>query len=78
MNDELNNNSGFREEYDDTTPIIYNQPVKQFSKRVLNGEDEDVDFVPDTRLRIWYNNQFRSFAPPQHEALEICIPIENE
>ncbi|MBP5491294.1 MAG: AraC family transcriptional regulator [Clostridiales bacterium] len=78
MNDELNNNSGFREEYDDTTPIIYNQPVKQFSKRVLNGEDEDVDFVPDTRLRIWYNNQFRSFAPHKHEALEICIPIENE
>lgn len=64
--------------YDESTPIIYNQPVKQFSKRVLHGEDEDVEFVPDTRMRIWYNNQYKSYAPHKHDALEICIPIENE
>ena len=80
MNDELIHNpeptSGY--EYDETTPIIYNQPVKQFSKRVLHGEDEDIEFVPDTRMRIWYNNQYKSYAPHRHDALEICIPIENE
>ena len=65
-------------DYDDTTPIIYNQPVKQFSKRVLIGDDESVDFVPNTSMRIWYNNQYRSYAPHKHEALEICIPIEND
>lgn len=78
MNDELLNNHPMSDEYDDTTPIIYNQPVKQFSKRVLIGDDEDVDFVPDTSMRIWYNNQFRSYAAHKHDALEICIPIENE
>ncbi|MBO4927084.1 MAG: AraC family transcriptional regulator [Clostridiales bacterium] len=64
--------------YDDTTPIIYSQPVKQFSKRALDGENEDADFVPETSMRIRYNNQFRSYAPHNHPALEICIPIENE
>ncbi|MBO4687250.1 MAG: AraC family transcriptional regulator [Clostridiales bacterium] len=65
-------------ERDATTPVIYNQPVRQFSKRVLNGDEEDVDFIPKTTMRIWYNNQYKSYAPHKHEALEICIPIENE
>lgn len=66
------------EEYDDTTPIIYNQPVKQFSKWVLHGDEEEVDFVPNTSIRIWYNNQYRNYPLHKHEAIEVCIPIENE
>lgn len=67
-----------KDDFDDGTPIIYNQPVKQFSRRALHGENEDVDFVPNTKLRIWYNNEYKSYPQHRHEALEICIPIENE
>ena len=78
MNDELQNVEIISVSHGDSTPIIYSQPVRQFSKRVLHGEDEDVDFIPETGMRIWYNNQFGNFAAHKHDVLEICIPIENE
>lgn len=78
MNKEIIQHHDFGAEYEDSTPLIYSQPVRNFSKRVLHGEDEDVDLVPETSMRIWYNNQFGSFAQHKHDVLEICIPIENE
>lgn len=78
MNEEILQNHGLHSEYDGITPLIYSQPVRSFSKRVLHGEDEDVDLVPDTNMRIWYNNQFGNYAQHKHSVLEICIPIENE
>lgn len=77
MDNEIIQHHGFGAGYDDTTPLIYSQPVRNFSKRVLHGEDEDVDLVPETNMRIWYNNQFGNFAKHKHDVLEICIPIEN-
>ena len=78
MNEDIIQHHGVRSEYEESTPLIYSQPVRSFSKRVLNGEDEDVDLVPETSIRIWYNNQFGNFAQHKHDVLEICIPIENE
>ncbi|MEE3351092.1 MAG: AraC family transcriptional regulator [Saccharofermentanaceae bacterium] len=78
MDNEIIQHHGFGAGYDDTTPLIYSQPVRNFSKRVLHGEDEDVDLVPETNMRIWYNNQFGNFAKHKHDVLEICIPIEND
>ena len=78
MNDELQNVEIISADHEESTPIIYSQPVRQFSRRVLHGEDEDVDFIPETGMRIWYNNQFGNFAAHKHDVLEICIPIENE
>ncbi len=78
MNEDILKNHGLHSEYDGSTPLIYSQPVRSFSKRVLHGEDEDVDLVPDTNMRIWYNNQFGNYSQHKHNVLEICIPIENE
>ena len=78
MNEDIIQNHGIRPGYDESTPLIYSQPVRSFSKRVLHGEDEDVDLVPETSIRIWYNNQFGNFSQHKHAVLEICIPIENE
>ncbi|MBR3057433.1 MAG: AraC family transcriptional regulator [Clostridiales bacterium] len=77
MNDEITSLGTPHDEYDDSTPIIYQQPVRQFSRKVL-VDSEDVDYVPDTSIRILYNNRLRNYAPHKHDALEICIPIENE
>lgn len=66
------------DDFDDSIPLIYNQPVKQYYHRVVRGENEEVDFVPNTQLRIWYNNERKSYSPHLHDALEICIPIEND
>lgn len=65
-------------DYEDGTPIIYNQPVKQYSRRAQFGDSEEVEFVPETKLRIWYNNEYKSYPAHRHTALEICIPIEND
>lgn len=78
MNEEINNPFSLHEEYDDSTPTIYQQPVKQFSRRVLVGAEEDVDYAPDTSIRILYNNKYRSYAAHKHAAMEVCIPIEND
>ena len=78
MNNEIIQHHDFSRDYDGSTPLIYSQPVRNFSKRVLHGEDEDVDLVPETSMRIWYNNQFGNYAQHKHDVMEICIPIENE
>ena len=78
MNDEITNLGTPHDDYDESTPIIYQQPVKQFTRRVLSSQEEDVDYVPETSIRILYNNKLRSYAPHKHLALEICIPIEND
>ncbi len=78
MNEEIIQNHTEPEKSSDITPVIYSQPVRKFSSRILHGEDEDVDLVPETSMRIWYNNQFRSYSAHKHDVLEICIPIEND
>ena len=78
MDEEIKTTLPAKSFFDDTTPLIYSQPVKQFNRREVHDENEDVDYVPGTGLRILYNNEYRSYAPHKHGALEVCIPIENE
>ncbi len=59
------------------TPANYMQPIRQFLTRTVIGNDEDVDFVPQTNMRIWYNNQVEGYPIHKHDALEIVIPMEN-
>lgn len=62
---------------DSETPANYLQPIRQFLTRTVHGNDEDVDFVPQTNMRIWYNNQVEGYPIHKHEAIEIVIPMEN-
>ena len=59
------------------TPANYLQPIRQFLTRTVIGNNEDVDFVPQTNMRIWYNNQFEGYPLHKHDAIEIVIPMEN-
>lgn len=55
----------------------YKQPIKEFVKRYLNNDIEDVDFVPKSNIRIWYNFQVEGYPLHRHPALEVVIPVEN-
>ena len=65
-------------ENEPTTPINYLQPIRQFIRRTVNNENEDVDFVPKANMRIWYNNQVEGYSVHKHDALEIVMPVEND
>ncbi|MDE6386657.1 MAG: AraC family transcriptional regulator [Lachnospiraceae bacterium] len=60
------------------TPPHYEQPVPNFIERSLNGPQEYVDFIPESHLRIWYNNQTEGYANHYHNALEIIVCAENQ
>lgn len=60
------------------TPPNFEQPVANFIERSLNGSQEYVDFIPESHLRIWYNNQAEGYANHYHDALEIIVCAENQ
>lgn len=60
------------------TPPHYEQPVLNFIARSLNGSLEHVDFIPESHLRIWYNNQTEGYANHYHDAMEIIVCAENQ
>ncbi len=60
------------------TPPHYEQPVPSFLERSLNGTQEYVNYIPESHLRIWYNNQIEGYANHYHNALEIIVCTENQ
>ena len=60
------------------TPPNYEQPVPNFIGRSLNGSQEYVNFIPESHLRIWYNNQTEGYANHYHNAMEIIVCAENQ
>lgn len=59
-------------------PSRYEQPVSGWTKRNTSGYQENVDFIPKSHLRIWYNNQTEDYPLHHHDALEIIICKENQ
>lgn len=59
-------------------PAHFEQPVRGYMGRTLDGSQEYVDFVPESHLRIWYNNQMDGYATHHHSAMEIIICMENQ
>lgn len=55
------------------TPPRYAQPVRGYIGRFINDSKEEVDYVPQSHLRIWYNNQTDGYAPHHHDAMEIIV-----
>lgn len=59
-------------------PQHYEQPVSNFTTRSLNGPLENVDFIPESHLRIWYNNQNEGYVNHYHNAMEIIVCAESQ
>lgn len=59
-------------------PASYEQPVQNFIGRTLNGQQEQVDYIPESHMRIWYNNQPENYTMHHHNAMEIIVCMKNE
>ena len=42
---------------DNTVPGNFQQPIRNFTGRIVSNYVEEVDFVPNSNMRIWYNNK---------------------
>lgn len=60
------------------SPLEYEQPVPDQKTRSLNGSRENVDYISESHLRIWYNIQTEGYANHYHNAMEIIVCTENQ
>ena len=51
----------------------YEQPVREFIGRKIEDSTELVDFVPESHVRIWFNNQTEGYPSHHHSAVEVLI-----
>ena len=61
---------------DNTVPGNYQQPIKNFTGRIVSNNVEEIDFAPNSNVRIWYNNRAEDYPLHKHSILEIAIPTE--
>ena len=61
---------------DNSVPCKYQQPIGSFAGRIVSNDVEEVDFIPGSNMRIWYNNRSEDYHVHRHSCLEITIPIE--
>ena len=61
---------------DNSVPGKYQQPIGSFAGRIVSNDVEEVDFIPGSNMRIWYNNRSEDYPVNRHSCLEITIPIE--
>lgn len=57
-------------------PEKYEQPVRTFIGRELKDSLEEVDYLQESHLRIWYNTQEEGYATHHHPAVEVILCIE--
>ena len=60
---------------DNSVPGNYQQPIRNFTGRIVSNYVEEVDFVPNSNMRIWYNNKEENYPTHRHSCLEIAIPL---
>ena len=61
---------------DNSVPGNYQQPIKNFSGRIVSNNVEEIDFAPNSNVRIWYNNRAEDYPLHKHSILEITIPTD--
>ncbi len=61
----------------DITQTKYKQPIRDFVGRMMQGDAEIVDYVPNCHLRIWYNVQVEGYDEHHHNASEIIYCVED-
>lgn len=60
-----------------TKSAYYQRPEDHsFQGRQVEGLLENVEYSLNSNIRIWHNIQMEGYAPHQHSALEILIPVE--
>ncbi|MCR5208752.1 MAG: AraC family transcriptional regulator [Lachnospiraceae bacterium] len=59
-------------------PVDYRQPRRPFVGRNIENSLEKVDYVPNSHLRIWYNNKNEDYAVHHHDAAEIILIIKGK
>lgn len=57
-------------------PEKYEQPVRTFIGRELKDSLEEVDYLQESHLRIWYNTQEEDYAMHHHPAVEVILCVE--
>ena len=57
-------------------PKKYEQPVRTFLGRELKDSLEEVDYLQESHLRIWYNTQEEGYATHHHPAVEVILCVE--
>jgi len=54
----------------------YAQPIgNPDTQQTLDGQQESIEFLPGTSIRIWYTHQGTSFPEHWHQALEIIVGV---
>ena len=61
---------------DNSVPGNYQQPIKNFTGRIVSNNVEEIDFAPNSNVRIWYNNRAEDYPLHKHSILEIAIPTD--
>lgn len=56
----------------------YEQPTQNFTFRKLDGQQEQVNYIPESHMRIWYNYQKEGYSMHHHGAMEIILCVEND
>lgn len=57
-------------------PEKYEQPVHGYIGREIEGSLEEVDYLPESHLRIWYNTQQEGYATHHHSDIEVIICVD--
>lgn len=59
-------------------PSQFQQPIRAYMGRKLdNSNYEDVSYIPNSHLRLWYNNDALAYAEHHHDAAEIIYVQEH-
>lgn len=59
-------------------PLHYQQPTVAKPDWTLEEFRENVDYIPQKHVRIWYNNEKGSYDLHYHDAIEIILCVENQ
>lgn len=59
-------------------PFRYKQPITAQPEWILENSKENVDYIPQKHVRIWYNNEKGKYDLHYHDAIEIILCVENQ
>jgi AraC-like DNA-binding protein/mannose-6-phosphate isomerase-like protein (cupin superfamily) len=64
---------------EETTPVRYVQPDDwDGSDRRVNGDQETVNYLGNSHIRLWYNNQTEGYPTHHHGAVEIIACLKGD
>lgn len=73
----MENKAKYTLDADSLSQYIQRQLDANYQKSMDSNYDL-IDYVPDTTIRVWVNNDNVSYAPHVHQTVEIIYPLEND